>query len=442
MPGTRLPARPHITLRPVPATPGPDTPGPDAPDAGSPDADAPDVDPAPDAEAEPEDRREVGRWFLRRGLGALVADTAYHSTATVRAAPALVVLFLVVMFWLVPTLTSTPAVSVAIVLVAVLLTWAGGNLGRGRRAFAPIERVGWPERVAFVAVPVLAVLISPHETEVFEEFVSTATENRLLNASGIATIQIIVLAVVIFVVNTGLVSVATFLSREVTRSFLATSAALARTLPLLLGVVFFFFFTAEMWQSIGRLDSLAYAGVIVGFVVMSLLFLSSRDHLDVGALSTFASREEIDAALAHGPFLGTARTATPASCPLDPVQERSLRLIVAMSRLVVAGVVALAVLAFFLVFAVATTNVDAVKTWSQSEPDVIFQWATSRHAYAFTWEQVRVSGFLAAFSGFYYAVVSATDPSLREGVQDTAEDTVREACAARLEALARTRPAG
>ena len=106
------------------------------------------------------------------------------------------------------------------------------------------------------------------------------------------------------------------------------------------------------------------------------------------------------------------------------------------------ALVALAVLAFFLVFAVATTNVDAVKTWSQSEPDVIFQWATSRHAYAFTWEQVRVSGFLAAFSGFYYAVVSATDPSLREGVQDTAEDTVREACAARLEALARTRPAG
>jgi len=383
----------------------------------------------------------VGRWFLRRGLGAMVADTAYHSTATVRAAPALVLLFLVVMFWVVPSLTATPAVSVAIVLVVVLLTWVGGNLGRGRRPFAAIERVGWPERVAFVVVPVLAVLLSPHETEVFEGFVATATENRLLNASGIAMIQILVLAVVVFVVNTGMVSVATYLSREVTRSFLATSAALARTLPLLLGVVFFFFFTAEMWQSIGRLDSLAYTGVIVGFVVMSLLFLSSRDHLDVAALSTFATRDEIDAALEHGPFRGGACTPTPARCPLDPVQERSLRLVAAMSRLVVAGVIALAVLAFFLVFAIATTNVEAIKTWSQADPDVIARWSTSRHAYAFTWEQVRVSGFLAAFSGFYYAVVSATDPSLREGVQDTAEDTVREACAARLEALARTRAA-
>ncbi|HOF63308.1 MAG TPA: hypothetical protein PLL54_03305 [Dermatophilaceae bacterium] len=380
----------------------------------------------------------VARWFLRRGLGSMVADTAYHASASRRAAPALVAIFLLVMFTGVPAMTASPVVSFAIVVVAVLAAWAGGNLLRRRPAFARIDRIGWTERAVFVLVPVLAVLVSPHETEIFEDFVASATENRLLNAAAVAVTQIVLLALVLGLVNSGIASLSTYLSREVTRSFLATSAALARTLPLLLGVVFFFFFTAEMWQSIGRLDSWAYALVLGSFVALSGLFLSSRDQLDIDGLSRFADDEEIDSALEHTPFAGGRQVSAPVECPVSPAQDRSLRLVAAISRLVVAGVVGVAVLVFFLVFAIATTNVEAIKTWIQGEPNVIATWATSRHTYALTWEQVRVSGFLAVFSGFYYAVVSATDPTLREGVKDTAEDTVREACAARLEALARS----
>ena len=396
--------------------------------------------PAPDSDSP--DTMPIARWFLRRGLGSMVADTAYHASASVRATPALVVLFLLVMFTLVPALTASPLISVGIVLIVVLATWAGGNLLRHRPAFSRIERIGWTEGAVFVVVPVLAVLASPHETEVFEGFVSSATENRLINATGIAVTQLTLLALVLGLVNSGLVSLSTYLSREVTRSFLATSAALSRTLPLLLGVLFFSFFTAEMWQSIGRLDSWAYVVVLVSFVALSAVFLSSRDQLDVAGLSRFAADDDLDEALQHTPFHQQRLVTTPAECPVSPAQERSLRLVAAISRLVVAGVIGAAVLAFFLFFAVATTNVESIKSWIQAEPNVIATWASSRHTYALTWEQLRVSGFLAVFSGFYYAVVSATDPSLREGVKDTAEDTVRQACAARLEALARSGHSG
>ena len=48
---------------------------------------------------------------------------------------------------------------------------------------------------------------------------------------------------------------------------------------------------------------------------------------------------------------------------------------------------------------------------------------------------LRAALFAFEASGFYFAVVSATDPTLREGLRDNAEDDVRQACAARLVAL-------
>ena len=39
-----------------------------------------------------------------------------------------------------------------------------------------------------------------------------------------------------------------------------------RTLPLLLGVVTFIFFTGELWQSVGRLNSFGYVAVVLLFV--------------------------------------------------------------------------------------------------------------------------------------------------------------------------------
>ena len=53
-------------------------------------------------------------------------------------------------------------------------------------------------------------------------------------------------------------------------------------------------------------------------------------------------------------------------------------------------------------------------------------------------KRARVAGFLAVFAGFYYAVVSATDPAMRQGVRDTVTESIREACATRAALLAIT----
>ena len=52
-----------------------------------------------------------------------------------------------------------------------------------------------------------------------------------------------------------------------------------------------------------------------------------------------------------------------------------------------------------------------------------------------------MSGFIATFSGFYYAVYSISDPSFRAGMADDNEASLRELFAARrLYLAARTAP--
>lgn len=49
-----------------------------------------------------------------------------------------------------------------------------------------------------------------------------------------------------------------------------------------------------------------------------------------------------------------------------------------------------------------------------------------------TIEHVRVAFFLGVFAGLYYAVVSATDPALRQGISEHTGEDARRACAARV----------
>ena len=386
----------------------------------------------------PDAARESERWLVRRGLTTLVEGTAARRGATVRAAPALVLLFLVVMLWLVPDLTADPQVSLIIVVVVVLGTWVGGNLLRRSPPFSPIDRIGWGERAVFVLAPVLAVLVSPHEADLPGEDAFSAAENRLFGALLVGVVQVVVLTAVLALVGYGVIALSVWLSREVLRSLTTSAAALSRALPLLLAFVTFSYFTAELWQSVGRLDTWAYAAPVALFIGLSAAFLAHRDHLDVDTLATFATRQEWTTALTATPWPAQAHRLTgepvsfPATCPLDQRQERNLRLVAILSRLVAAGMVGLGVFLVFFLLGTLTVNADLVKAWTQADADVLLQWTTGRRTYAVTWENIRVSGFLAVFSAFYFAIVSATDATLRQGLADTASETVREACALRL----------
>ena len=192
---------------------------------------------------------------------------------------------------------------------------------------------------------------------------------------------------------------------------------------------------AELWQAVGGLSPLAYVMAVGLFVSLSWLFLHTRG-LDLDALARFDQPGEIAEQVAGTPLAG-GEVPTPVVCPLTVEQRKNLRLVGVISKLTIATVVGLAVFAFFVLLGLITVNAAVVQAWTQAPPEVLLEWSTERHSYALTLQHLRVCGFLAVFSGFYFAVVSATDPVLREGLRDDVEDDVRQACAARLVALQR-----
>ncbi len=381
------------------------------------------------------------RWFLRRGLASLTEGTPAYRSASQRAAPALVVIFLVVMLSMVPEASANLPVSLGIASFAVLVTWVGGNVVRRSPAFSPVDRIGWGERAVFVLVPVVAVVLAPHEEWSVDEFTVSASESRWYAAAGLALTQVVILAVVMFMVSYGVVALSAFLSRELIRSMGVAGDSLTRALPLLLAFVAFSYFTAELWQSVGRLDSWAFLGLTGLFVALSALFLSSRHHLDLGELSSFETRED---------WLTAVRRATggrepelprdvafPVVCPLLPRQQANLRLVATLSRLVGVAMVGCAVFLVLCVIGVLVVSPEVAKAWSGADPDVLVQWSTSRRTYLLCWENIRVSTFLGVFSAFYFAITSASDATLRTSLYDSAQDLVRQACALRTYLLAR-----
>ncbi len=369
---------------------------------------------------------EVERWFLRRGLTELLDDTPIRTDASVRAAPALVALFLLSVLVMAPP-SGNPLLLVAAVGLGAV-GWAGTNLARGRTPFAGVERIGWPERVAFVGGPVLVALadaLLDGSGALFALAVAAAT------LAG----QVALLAAVLWLVNRGVVAVGVWLTREVLHTFASTATAFSRTLPLVVVLITFALFTGEMWQTVGRLGPVPYLLLFLLFTGLSAAFLSSRRQLDLRALATFEDPGRLAAALAHTPYAAAPPPPAPVTCPLDASQSANLRLVATMSRLAVAGVVGVAVFAFYLALGVVVVSPETMQAWTGAPPEVLLSWSGPQRRYLVAWEQIRVAGFLAIFAGFYYAVASATDPTLRDAVQDTAEDAVREACAARVALL-------
>lgn len=385
----------------------------------------------------------MSRWFSSRGFTPLMEGTTLtRRSAGERLAVALAVVLVV--FAVIPLaqvwsggVTPGDLVMAVGTVVLMLVFWVARNLTTRRPPFAPLRQAAWPERAAFVLIPALISLVAPVSMEDMADVELGEVGVRVYSAGAEVIGQLLMLWIVTIVVNSGAYSLGAWLRRQVASSFVAAGGALGRTLPLLLGVVGLVFFTNEIWQTLGLLTGWGYLLPLLLFAVVSWAFLSSRAHMDLSALGQFTSAADVEAVLADTPLAGPVHLPMPARTPLTREQENNLRLVSVVSRLTVATVIGGAIFLFFVAFGVLVANAATVQSWADAAPRVLFGMEIGDRTYDLTIQHLRVAGFLGVFAGFYYAVVSATDEGLKAGLNDTAEDAIREACAARLVALER-----
>lgn len=379
--------------------------------------------PASDTDAGPEGTAalsETERWLLRRGVPTFIHDYNAREDVFTRAAPFLLLVFLAeTLFALDATFTWWQnAVAVVGALAFVVLVWATVNRIRGRRAFSLPETVGSWELAVFVLVPpLLELLFSRHGTAFLVEM----------------ALNVAVLGVVYVVVLFGLVAILLWAVRTVMPELGSVFRLFARALPLLLLFMTFLFINAEVWQVSAAMSSGVLLAVICLFLVLTLVFLVTQIPREVRPLTEDETWSDILARAEGTPVAGQTGEidVSQRPLPLSRVEWVNVGLVVLFLQLVQIGLVTAIIAAFFLVFGLLVVPVPVIESWTQSSPEVLVELALFGPGRPLTAQLLRVSLFLAAFGGLYFAVTATTDSKYREEFFEAQMERTRRTLAVR-----------
>jgi hypothetical protein len=182
-----------------------------------------------------------------------------------------------------------------------------------------------------------------------------------------------------------------------------------RALPLLLLFVTFLFINTEVWMVADSLEPgvlamavLFFAALAVGFLLVRLPEEMDRvdDDVDPGRLAARTEGTPL-AADAAEVFRGADPQELAPLVEVAGLQKWNLVLVLLVAQTLQVLLLSVAVLVFFLVFGSVVMQPEVVSTWLGRDVGAVWL------------PLVKVSVFLAGFSGFYFTVYAVTDETYR-----------------------------
>ena len=187
-----------------------------------------------------------------------------------------------------------------------------------------------------------------------------------------------------------------------------------RALPLLLLVVTFLYINADLWQVAATLHGGILWSAILFFILAALGFLVPRLAQEMDQVDTLDG-EALCAATTDTPLAAEARRLCDDEVDLSEGAEvRGLQKVNLVTVLVVAQAVqvvllSVAVFVFFIVFGVVAIRESVIEGWL-GEGSVTYPPGPELASL----QLIRVSTFLAGFSGFYFTIIAITDELYRK----------------------------
>jgi hypothetical protein len=229
---------------------------------------------------------------------------------------------------------------------------------------------------------------------------------------------VVLLLLAVGIVWSGLVSIAGWTLSLAMRRVAGFGDLVSRTLPLLMLFTLFGFYGAEIWQAMdglapqgegrGRLWlAIGFLGLLTSLFLIAVLRDESRGMVD--RLSEVDVREHT-AQLVGTPVAGLVSGTVPRR-PLSRRERVNIHLLLYLGHALQTLAVATVVFAFFLLFGSITVRPSVIADWVHHEPTVpglLFGYALPVPD-----ELVKVSLFLAAFTGMYFAAQMALDSTYR-----------------------------
>lgn len=283
---------------------------------------------------------------------------------------------------------------------SLLALWAGINTARDRPRLARPDRVGPVEIATFVLAPAAITYV---------------ISQQVGQALALAAVNLALLGAIYVVTSYGLLSLTRWAMAKTVRELGAVAGLLGRALPLLLLIQIVLFVNTEMWQVAAGFDGVFLGATIGLFLTIGVSFLVTRLPRELDRLATFASAEELGDQIAGTPADGLADLA---SCSLEPArlsarQRGNVLLVALFSQGLQVVLVAVILGIFFVAFGLLTVTPEVLASWIGEPGDQVAAFGLFGRELVLTAELLKLSAFLASFSGLYFTVVLVTDATYR-----------------------------
>jgi hypothetical protein len=376
----------------------------------------------PEANLTPALRRDIERWFARRGVPQLIEGYSSERAMDSRAAP-LISLWLVVgtvKDW--GTRSDWPlawnAIGIAATIAWMIVVWAIVSRIRHRPMALRPSTFDLLDIAVIGLLPALpAALVDQNPGE----FVA-ATLGALV---GIGAIYV--------VIGFGLIEIGMWAFERLWLQLTHLVELLARTLPVLVILVVFLLFGTEIWQVAHVTSGGELALVLAFLLLMASIIVLTAFRRELTRLERDLDRHGILESAVGTPVAPLLSTAGPAvAAPrLSWLHRSNLTLLVIVPQVLQVVAVALIVTTFLAIFAVLAIPGEVQTSWIGVGPRVIVEFSLLNEPRIVSSELLIVSAVLGGIVGLYFSGLAISDPTYRAEQFDRDVDGIRELLAAR-----------
>ncbi len=350
-------------------------------------------------------RREIERWFIRRGVPQFIEGYGTEQSMDRRAAP-LILGWLVVwstLFWL--SRPAVPPVWVALAVVGTMAFFTFADAltdtlrGRSRRRLpAKFDLVDIGQFAVLPVIPTLLVQRDP-----------LAILFSALNIlAGIGAIYI--------VIGFGLLDIGGWAFSRLRDQLVHIATLLSRTLPLLLILVVFLMFAAEIWEAAHALHAGELAAVLALLLLVGSVLIVTTFGPEVRRLELAHDWVAIRADAAETPAAALATSPIPdgARIPrLAWLERRNVEFVVLINQLFQSIFVSFLVFAFLVAFGLIVVPASVQATWIGGPVTGLAQLELLGEPRLVSTELVTVCALLSGIVGLYFTGLALTDSTFR-----------------------------
>jgi len=229
--------------------------------------------------------------------------------------------------------------------------------------------------------------------------------------------------------------------RHALRQLGAIGTMASRALPLLVLVVMFSFFAAEVWQMANSLGRKRLWLVVAALAILAVLFMMSVLSDELKALADRAKAgtfTDLGTLLHKTPLAGTEE-GTGVAQPLSRSERLNVSLVLFVAQALQVLMLATLTFCLFMVLGILTMKTDVIASWVQVEKADLQPGTLFGFELPVPNALVQVSIFLSMFAGLYFAASAATDAHYRKSFFEPLLDDVQVSLAARQVYLAHHR---